>query len=97
MDTLVSMLYVVAKYFLLAVLGLVIYLSYIILMKPYLFRQKYKKFANVYVSERFVPLIGDLQVVIDAVKQGKVFYNYYRENSGRMKGFDLEAKLEGIN
>jgi hypothetical protein len=95
MDALGSILYTTCKYLLFAILSFVIYVVYISLVRPIMFRQKYKKYSNVYVSKKFNYLMGDLKEYRKAAYDGKVYYNSYKEENTRYDGFDVEAKLAG--
>jgi cytochrome P450 len=96
MDTPIYILYTIGKYLLFAVISFLVYFIYTGFIVPYLFWRSYKKYPNVYVSKKFIPLLGDLKEFLDAKKDNKVWYIYIREDNTRFEGCDLQVRIQGI-
>jgi hypothetical protein len=96
-NMLVGLIWVIVKYVGMALAGLVVYVGYVAVLKPYMFRRKYMGVDNVYVTTKFNPLFGDLKEMIDHMHEGKVMYYSYKTDITRFKGYDMQARLDGIN
>lgn len=55
-----NLIYAIGKYLGLFGLAYFIYVLYCVLVVPYLFWRKYRKYPNVKTHEKFVPIIGDV-------------------------------------
>lgn len=79
-DFLVSLIFTVTKYILLA---FIIYAAYTVnwlILTPYRKRQYYKKYPNVKMTEKFYPLVGDIANWNENVAKGQgVMYHYIKE------------------
>ncbi|CAI2366166.1 unnamed protein product [Moneuplotes crassus] len=91
-----EVLYGSLKILLAFVISLVIYLAYLIVIRPLMFRRKFRKYSNVHVSEKFNPLVGDLNHEMRCFEEGKVHYAHYVERAKIITKYDLYAKVEGI-
>lgn len=80
---------------LLAVVLLVLYLLYKIILVPYLFKQKFKKYPNVLVTRGFTFMVGDLQKEISCITSNKAHYKHFEEDAHVTCKYDLMAKVEG--
>lgn len=90
------LLYGSLKVLLAFVISLVLYLLYLIVVRPLMYRRKYSKYPNVLVSKKFNPLVGDLDNEVRCFKEDKVHYAHYVENANITTKYDLYAKVEGI-
>ncbi|CAI2365556.1 unnamed protein product [Moneuplotes crassus] len=79
--------------------ALIIYMVYKVLYKPWRFRQRYKGYANVHVSPKFIPVLGDISFFIQDIKQNRVFYDHLKDLQVEMtkKNTDLKAETIGID
>jgi cytochrome P450 len=73
----------------------IIYVVYIMILKPFLFWKSYQKYSNVYCDTSFTPILGDLWYNLDNVKKGKVHYNHLIEKANEFKDYDLRVVNEG--
>ena len=60
---------------------------------PLRMRAKYSKYENVLMSEKFVPLLGDLSIVIQNEKDGKSKFHHNIEDSLQNKGYDIQLSI----
>ncbi|CAI2366076.1 unnamed protein product [Moneuplotes crassus] len=84
------------SYFLLLLLGLIIYVLNTVLIQPYLFWRKYKKYPNVITRESFSPILGDMKDHRDSMQNNKVHYSYMKNGAEKYNKHDLRAILDGI-
>ncbi|CAI2366208.1 unnamed protein product [Moneuplotes crassus] len=77
-------------------LGFGLYMAYLVIVKPLMFRKRFGEYSNVYVSEKFYPLVGDMNNEMQCIKEGKVHYSHYAERAEIVTKYDLQAKMEGI-
>ncbi|CAI2364476.1 unnamed protein product [Moneuplotes crassus] len=78
-------------------LAYVLYLTYTLVVYPYICWRKYKKYSNVYTTPKFIPLLGDLKGITDDLKQGKVHYYEKIRKAPETKDKDLRLKFEGYH
>ncbi|CAI2366327.1 unnamed protein product [Moneuplotes crassus] len=79
----------------LVLLSYFIYMSYKLLLYPYMCWRKFKNYSNVYVTPKFVPLLGDLKMITEDIQNGKTYYAHRVREAPFMKGKDLKLKFEG--
>ncbi|CAI2362619.1 unnamed protein product [Moneuplotes crassus] len=73
------------------------YMVYVLLVYPYFCWRRYKKYSNVYTTEEFIPVLGDLKCINDDLNQGRVHYYEKMQKATEMKGKDLRMKFEGYS
>nr|AOQ25839.1 CYP5681A1 protein [Moneuplotes crassus] len=83
-------------YFLLILAGLVVHILNTVLLQPYLFWRKYKKYPNVITRESFSPILGDMKEHIDSMRENKVHYAYMKNGAEKYNKHDLRVTLDGI-
>lgn len=85
------------KYLLLFALSYGVYLTYELLVKPFLLWYKYKKYPNVFTNCTFRPFFGDLWYNVQELKNGNVHYYHRIKKAKNLSGYDLTLELEGTN
>lgn len=85
-----------SKYLLLSFILLLCWMVYKVIIVPIMFRRKYRKYKNVYVSDKFTPILGDLSQSLEDVKNGKVYYNHITKKVKELKDIDIKVNVEGI-
>ena len=91
----IDLLWTLGKYVLFSLVGLLTYLVYTVIVQPYLFRRKYKKYPNVYVSDDYYPLTGNFIEMIRDVNAGKVYYQHIRDQGNTICKNDLKLEYKG--
>lgn len=66
-------------------------------MKPVGIRARYKKYRNVYVRDKFIPLIGEADKYIEDSKKGRATYYHLIEYALELKGIDIRLSILGDN
>lgn len=85
----ISFIFAIARYLLALVLIAAAYLIYSFIVKQLWIRYQYKKYPNVYVTEKFVPVMGDASFLIQNIKEGKAYYNHDKVISDKLIKYDL--------
>lgn len=57
--------------------------------------RKYKKYNNLYVSDTFIPLLGDFYPIMKNLQAGIKYYNHLDKKVYDMKDKDIELMFEG--
>lgn len=91
----IDLILVCLKYFFLIFLGLAVYLIVTKVIPPYLVWRKYKKYNNIFTTDKFIPLLGDFWPIIQNMKAGKKYYNHLDQKVYDMKDKDIELMFEG--
>ena len=71
------------------------YLVYIYIIGPYLTIRKYRKYANVLVNKKFVPLIGEGVLFREDIQNNKPPYYHQIEKADKVKGIDMKLAIIG--
>jgi cytochrome P450 len=71
------------------------YLGYNILLRPWLYKTKYRKYANMYISDTAVPVLGDFIDFMNDMKAGRAYYDHLRRRSEKMWKHDLRLQFYG--
>lgn len=87
--------YLVIKYLAYFLLAYLIYLVYTLIIYPYLQWKKYKKYSNVYTSETFTPIVGDMKLAVEDMKNGRPHYHHKMDEAKIIKNYDLRGYVEG--
>ena len=66
------------------------------IIQPILFRRKFMKYENVYVSPKFNLLIGDLDDSIKDEGENKIFYEHMKDQAQQMNKYDMRVEMEGM-
>lgn len=72
--------------------------TYLVVLKvipPFIVWMQYKKYANLHVPKRFIPLLGDFLPIIQNLRAGVKYYNHLDEKVYEMKDKDIELMFEG--
>ena len=88
-------LYLVLKMVLVFVLLIVLKALYEYIYRPLKYRARYGKYQNVIMTNKFVPLLGDLSLVIQNEKDHKSKFHHNIEDSLENKGFDIQLFILG--
>lgn len=83
------------KYLLLTLVCLLVYYTYDFVIKIILVRRKYKQYKNVYVSDKFIPLLGDAQKGLKYQREGKARVYYKVELALNQEGYDMKVFTAG--
>ena len=89
------LIWTVAKYLMLATFLLFAYNFYLFIIRPLWYRSYFSKYSNVYVSEKFVPLIGDAKKYIDDAKNGKCRIYHQIEYALKLPEYDFRLFTAG--
>ena len=71
----------------------VAYLAYIYLISPLFAIRRYRKYENVYINEKFIPVVGEGAMYREDLKNGKASYYHQIEFANKMKGLDLKLAV----
>ena len=71
----------IGKTVLLLLLSWIIYSIYSLIIFPFIYWRKYKKYSNVISNPSFIPLLGDMKEHLDNMNAGKVHYSHLISNS----------------
>ena len=93
----IQILWTLCKYVILVLTLMLIYFVYTGLVKPYLMYIKYKKYPNVYVGKKFIPISGYFTSFAESIKEGKIYYYKLREELSQAKGCDVAMLIYGTN
>ena len=91
----IGLIWYIVKYLVLAIFLLFAYNFYLFIIKPFWYRSYYSKFSNVYVSENFIPLVGDAKKYLEDTKNGKVRYYHQIEYALKLSKYDLRLFTAG--
>ena len=80
----------------LLILAGLLYCVYVMIIQPILFRRKFMKYENVYVSPKFNLLIGDLDDSIKDEGENKIFYEHMKDQAQQMNKYDMRVEMEGM-
>ena len=83
----------ISMWFLLAVVA---YYTYHIVVRVLYLRFKYSKYPNVFMTPKFIPLLGDMSESLQHIEDNKFVCHSYRENALKKSG-DLWLYLIGYN
>ena len=64
---------------------------------PLKYRFRYSKYKNVHMAEKFVPLLGDISLMIQNDKDKKSKFHHFIDESLERKGYDLRLVALGSN
>ncbi|CAI2386624.1 unnamed protein product [Moneuplotes crassus] len=78
---------------------LLIYLLYKVIYVPIKFRRFYGKYKNVFVSSKFIPVLGDIYYYLQDIQSNRVFYDHNKrqQQSFKPNEIDLRADLLGTD
>jgi cytochrome P450 len=89
-----DILWSVAKYLLMLLIGFIIYFVYYFIYSPWALRNKYSKYPNVDVGKKFYPIVGDLGAVAKRRSQNQ--YQFYDHiETALNKNWDLKLLITG--
>jgi cytochrome P450 len=89
-----ELIWILTKYALYLVLGLVAYFVYELGIKPWRERRYYSQFANVTMKSNFVPLMGDFQDYIQDIKNDRPHYHKMIETATEVSKYDFRLTHE---
>ena len=85
------------KYLLLFLTSYLVYIIYVLILRPFLFWYKYKKYSNVYTDPKFRPLLGDIWYNLQNINRGIVHYYHKVTQVKDYTNHDLKVVIEGTN
>ncbi|CAI2365801.1 unnamed protein product [Moneuplotes crassus] len=95
-DMLTNIIWSFARYFLLFLFATIIYFAYKLFYVPLAFRKKFSKYKNVYITEKFNPILGELKPSLDDINNGRAFYDNLKKLQPKMKGTDMKVFVQGF-
>ncbi|CAI2365767.1 unnamed protein product [Moneuplotes crassus] len=96
LEMLTNFVWLVVKYLLLFLLAMAIYFGYKLFYVPLTFRRKFAKYKNVYVTEKFNPIVGDLKPSLDDINNGRAYYDNLKKLQSKMGGADMKVYIQGF-
>lgn len=75
------MVYELFKYILYFIGLVVVYFLYRYVVVPLYVRHKYSKYGNIWMSKKFVPLLGDFAEILEYSKENKFVLTSYKQLS----------------
>jgi cytochrome P450 len=91
----IELLWLVLNLFFYFCLAFVAYFWYIILFRPWLYKRKYRKYPNMYISNSAIPVFGDFIDFMKDMKEGKAYYDHLRYKSEEMWKNDVRLQFYG--
>ncbi|CAI2365256.1 unnamed protein product [Moneuplotes crassus] len=96
LEMLTNFVWLVVKYLILFLLAMAIYFGYKLFYVPLTFRRKFEKYKNVYVTEKFNPIVGDLKPSLDDINNGRAYYDNLKKLQSKMGGADMKVYIQGF-
>ena len=90
-----DIIYWCAKYGGISILLIALYAFYTYILAPFIAIRKYRKYPNVYVNQKFIPLVGEGMLYREDIQNKRASYYHQIEIAGKAKGIDLKLAIVG--
>lgn len=88
-------IWITLKHLLILVVPVLTYYIYLFIVAQWLSRRHFKRFPNVYVTEKFVPLFGDAKKFKEDLSNNRAKHYHQIEYALSLKGYDFRAFIVG--